>query len=377
MEKIQMVDLYNQYLHIKEDIDNAILECIESSQFIKGKQFDQFQLNLAEYLNVSKVIACGNGTDALQIAIMALGLEKGDEVIVPAFTYAATAEVIGLLGLTPVIVDVDYDTFNITVDKIKNALTNKTKLVVPVHLFGQCADMEPIIELANQHSFTLIEDTAQALGANYTFKNGFSKKAGCLGNIGCTSFFPSKNLGCFGDGGAVYTDDNYLAEKIKMIASHGQSKQYVHEVIGVNSRLDNIQASILLEKLKHLDNYNLSRQEVANFYDSALGNINNIIIPAREKKSTHVFHQYTIKVKNNQRDALKKYLSNQGIPSMIYYPKALHHQKAFASLVKRGGSLEISEQLCSEVLSLPIHTEMSKNQLQYIVDHIIHFFYEN
>lgn len=374
MEKIQMVNLHYQYIRIKEEIDNAILECITSSQFIKGEKFEQFQIELANFLNVNRVIACGNGTDALQIAIMALNLKPGDEVIIPGFTYVATAEVVALLGLTPVIVDVDYETFNITADNIKKAITDKTKLVVPVHLFGQCVDMEPILSLANEYNLYIIEDNAQALGAEYTFKDGSTKKTGCIGDIGCTSFFPSKNLGCFGDGGAVYTNNLVYAEKIKMIANHGQITQYSHDIIGVNSRLDNIQAAILLEKIKYLNNYNQSRLKVADVYDKAFKDIDELIIPLRQENSTHVFHQYTLKVKNNKRDSLKQYLAEKSIPSMIYYPKSLHAQNAFKDLVKISGHLEIAEQLCKEVISLPIHTEMANDQIEYIINHIVNFF---
>lgn len=372
---IQMVDLRNQYLRIKDEIDSAILSCIESTQFIKGKKFDEFQLALAKYLNVSKVIACGNGTDALQIAMMALGLKKGDEVIVPAFTYIATAEVIGLLGLTPVMVDVDAQSFNITAKAIEEAITEKTKLVVPVHLFGQCADMESILAITQKHNIYTIEDTAQAIGANYTFSNGQVKKAGCIGDIGCTSFFPSKNLGCFGDGGAMYSDNLDIAETLRIIANHGQPKQYTHDIIGVNSRLDTLQAAILLEKLKYLDEYNVQRNKVADTYDNAFKNIDGLETPFRVSNSTHVFHQYTLKIKNNRRDSLKSFLSEKGIPSMIYYPKPLHLQKAYANLGRQIGDLHTSIQLCQEVLSLPIHTEMSEEQLNYITHTVISFFH--
>lgn len=374
LEKIQMVDLKNQYLRIKEDIDSAILSCIESTQFIKGAKFEAFQIALANYLNVEKVIACGNGTDALQISMMALNLKHGDEVIVPAFTYIATAEVIGLLGLTPVMVDVDPQTFNITPEVIRQAITDKTKLVVPVHLFGQCADMEGILKVTNEHNIYVIEDTAQAIGASYTFENGQIKMAGCMGDIGCTSFFPSKNLGCFGDGGAMYSNNVELAETLRMIANHGQPKQYTHDIIGVNSRLDTLQAAILLEKLKYLDEYNERRQQVAKYYDNAFKECNFLEIPFRNPNSTHVFHQYTLKIKEGKRDKLKTYLSENGIPSMIYYPKPLHHQKAYSNLGRQVGDLVLSEQLCKEVLSLPIHTEMDEEQLAHITKTLLNFF---
>lgn len=374
MSKIQMVDLQKQYHRLKAEIDEAIFSTIESSQFIRGNHFASFQLELAQYLGAEKVIACANGTDALQIALMALGLQKGDEVIVPAFTYVATAEVIGLLGLKPVMIDVNPKSFNITADLVAEAITDKTKLIVPVHLFGQCTDMEPILKLAQAKNIKIIEDTAQAIGAEYTFDDGSIKKAGCIGDIGTTSFFPSKNLGCFGDGGALYSNSLDLAEKIRMIANHGQSVQYIHDVIGVNSRLDGLQAGILRVKLKELDDFALRRNQVADYYDKHLKDISYIETPFREPNSTHVFHQYTIKVKDNQRDNLRKFLASKDIPSMVYYPMPLHHQKAFKDIGKIIGNLDISEQLCNEVLSLPIHTEMEVEQLAYIVENIREFF---
>lgn len=371
---IQMVDLQKQYHRLKAEIDEAIFSTIESSQFIKGNHLTSFQEELANYLNVAKVIGCANGTDALQIALMALGLQKGDEVIVPAFTYVATAEVIGLLGLTPVMIDVQPDSFNITDELVAEAITDKTKLIVPVHLFGQCTDMEPILALAKQKGIAIVEDTAQAIGATYTFADGSSQKAGCIGDIGTTSFFPSKNLGCFGDGGALYTNDLGLAEKIRMIANHGQSVQYIHDVIGVNSRLDGLQAGILRVKLRQLDDFAFRRNQVADYYDKNLGDIASIEIPFRQPNSTHVFHQYTIKVKDNQRDSLRKYLQEKAIPSMVYYPMPLHHQKAFKDIGKTIGNLAVSEQIVKEVLSLPIHTEMETTQLDYIIENIRTFF---
>ncbi len=373
-ENIQMVDLQSQYQRLKEQIDDAIFSTINSSKFIKGPNNSSLQTELAEYLNVKKVVNCANGTDALQLALMALDLKTGDEVIVPAFTYVATAEVIGLLGLTPVLVDVDYHSFNTTADIIEEAISEKTKLIVPVHLFGQCSDMEPIMKLATQHNLFVVEDTAQAIATTYTFADGRKVKAGCMGNIGTTSFFPSKNLGCYGDGGALFSDDETLAEKLRMIANHGQSVQYVHDAIGINSRLDDIQAAILRVKLQELDDFNIRRNKVADFYDSALKDIDKVIIPHRQYNSTHVFHQYTIKVKDGLRDDLKLFLQQKGIPSMIYYPKPLHHQKAYASISKIGSSLAVSEKLCDEVLSLPIHTEMNDSQLEYIIENINIFF---
>ena len=371
---IQMVDLKQQYLRLKEDIDLAIFDTIQKSQFIKGHNFNNFQSELAEYLRVAKLIACGNGTDALQIAMMSLDLKPGDEVIVPAFTYVATAEVIGLLGLKPVMVDVDSRTFNITADIIEEAINEKTKLIVPVHLFGQCTDMEPIMKLTHDYNLKVIEDTAQAIGAEYRYSNGETRKAGCIGDIGTTSFFPSKNLGCYGDGGAVFSNNIELAEKMRMVANHGQSVQYVHDIIGINSRLDEIQAAILRVKLRQLDNFAQRRNLVANHYDDELGHIAYLEIPFRQANSTHVFHQYTIKVKDNLRNDLKDFLKSKSIPCMIYYPRPLHKQKAFENLGKIVGNLAVSDQLCSEVLSLPIHTEMSIDQLNYITENIKSFF---
>lgn len=372
-----MVDLQSQYQKIKTDIDFAIQETINEAIFIKGPKVATFQQKLAEYLSVSNVITCGNGTDALQIAMMALNLKAGDEVIVPAFTYVATAEVIGLLGLTPIMIDVDPKTFNINGELVKQALSNKTKLIVPVHLFGQCTDMNEILEIAKANDLFVIEDTAQAIGAIYTDKNGISHKAGTMGTIGTTSFFPSKNLGCYGDGGGIYTNNNNLGNKLQMIANHGQPKQYTHDVIGVNSRLDAIQAAILLEKLKYLDKYNQERLKVANFYDEVFKDINELETPFRSPNSTHVFHQYTLKVKEGKRDALKVFLAEKDIPAMIYYPKPLHHQRAYQNLGRQVGDLSISEQLCLEVLSLPIHTEMNENQLNYITNTVLDFFKNN
>lgn len=369
-----MVDLHSQYLRLKTEIDTAMAETIASTQFIRGNHHNAFQDELEAYLGVKKVVNCANGTDALQIAMMALNLQPGDEVIVPAFTYVATAEVIGLLGLKPVMIDVDEHSFNINAAAVEEALSPKVKLLVPVHLFGQCTDMEPIMQLAAQNNLAIIEDTAQAIGADYTFANGQKAKAGCMGNIGTTSFFPSKNLGCYGDGGALYTNDEALAEKIRMVANHGQSVQYVHDVIGVNSRLDGLQAGILRVKLKYLDDFAQRRSAVAEHYDKNLGGIDAIAIPYRQPNSTHVFHQYTVRVKDGSRDSLKKYLAEKSIPSMIYYPKPLHHQKAFQNLGRTVGNLQNAEMLCKEVLSLPIHTEMTQPQLEYITGSIQDFF---
>lgn len=372
--KIEMVDLRGQYQKIKSDIDTAIQKCLDETAFIKGKQVTEFQNNLEKYLNVNQVVACANGTDALQLAMMALDLKQGDEVIIPAFTYIATAEVLALLGLRPVLVDVDYDTFNISSSLIESAITSKTRLIVPVHLFGQCYDMENIINLASEKNIFVVEDTAQAIGAKYTFSNGITKSAGAIGQIGCTSFFPSKNLGCYGDGGAVYTNDPNLGKRLNMIANHGQQKKYTHELIGVNSRLDTIQAAILNEKLRYIDEYNLARLNAANVYDDELGQIKEIEIPYRNPNSTHVFHQYTIKVKSGKRDELKNFLAQKGIPSMIYYPFPLHKQPAYKEMVITVGDLSVSSKLCSEVLSLPMHTELNEEQLSFIIEAIKQFY---
>jgi UDP-2-acetamido-2-deoxy-ribo-hexuluronate aminotransferase len=372
--KIEMVDLKGQYSKIQNEIDNAILECIRSANFINGPAVTEFSKNLSEYLGGAYVIPCANGTDALQIAMMALDLNPGDEVIVPSFTYVATAEVIGLLGLVPVMVDVDPIHFNITRENFKQAITPKTKAIVPVHLFGQCADMEPILALAKEHNLFVIEDTAQAIGAVYTFKDGTKKQAGSMGDIGCTSFFPSKNLGCYGDGGAIYTNNPELAERIKMIANHGQVKKYVHKYIGVNSRLDTIQAAILNIKLKHLDEYSNARKAAADRYDKLLAGISELITPVRAHNSTHVFHQYTLQVKNGKRDELKKHLETLGIPAMIYYPVPLNEQEAFKTIGVVIGSLNTTEELCRSVLSLPMHTELTDTQQVFISKHIQSFF---
>lgn len=371
---IQMVDLKSQYDKIKEEVDAGIQNCINNTTFINGPAVKEFQQAFEKYLNVKHVIPCANGTDALQIAMMALGLQPGDEVICPAFTYVATAEVIGLLGLKPVMVDADPNTFNIQLEGLENSLSSKTKAIVPVHLFGQSADMEKIMAFAEKHELFVIEDNAQAIGANYTFSNGRVKKTGTIGHIGCTSFFPSKNLGCFGDGGALMTNDDQLAETIRMIANHGQEKKYYHKVLGCNSRLDTIQAEILKVKLKHLDEYSGARNQMAVYYDENLENIEDLKIPVRASNSTHVFHQYTLQIKNGKRDQLQRYLAQQKIPSMIYYPLPLYKQEAFSRYVSEGFSLPVTEQLCKEVISLPIHTEFNEEVSAYIVSTIKSFF---
>ena len=370
---IQMVDLKGQYRKIKEEIDSSIQEVINSAAFINGPAVKDFQLSLQDYLNVKHVIPCANGTDALQIAMMALGLKPGDEVITADFTYVATAEVIGLLGLTPVLVDVDPKTFTIDVEQVKKKINSKTKAIVPVHLYGQCSDMETLLTIAKEHNLFIIEDVAQALGADYLFTDGTTKKAGTLGTIGCTSFFPSKNLGCYGDGGAMYTNDDALAAKMRMIAHHGQSVQYVHDVLGVNSRLDTIQAAVLNVKLKRLDEYAAARNAAANFYDSVFANVSSIIIPYRAKYSTHVFHQYTIKLNGIERKSLRDFLSSKGIPTMVYYPIPLHLQKAYQSERYTKGDFQETEVLCEQVLSLPMHTELDLETLNYIADTVKEF----
>ena len=369
-----MVDLKSQYLKIKPAIDTAIQTCIDTSSFIKGPQVNVFEKHFGQYLDVNHVISCANGTDALQISIMALGLQAGDEVIMPAFTYVATAEVTALLGLIPVLVDVDPHTFTISPTVLEAALSPKTKLVVPVHLFGQCAHMQLIADFCAAHDLLLLEDAAQAVGATYTFNDGKTSTAGAMGALGTTSFFPSKNLGCFGDGGAVYTNDDALAGKVRMIANHGQVRKYEHETVGVNSRLDSIQAAILTEKLAYLPTYTQARQQVADVYDAAFKNLSAVEIPYRLSQSTHVFHQYTLKVPATERDNLKEYLSRKNIPSMIYYPMPLHHQKAYAGVGRVSGDLSVTEELCKRVISLPMHTELSDDQTQYITEVVIDYF---
>ncbi len=372
--KIEMVDLKNQYAKIKSEIDHAMISCVESAEFINGSLVSEFSNNLSKYVGVKHVIPCANGTDALQISLMALDLKPGDEVIVPAFTYVATAEVIGLLNLVPILVDVMPEDFSINLEEVKKSITPKTKAIVPVHLFGQCAGMEELLKIAKKNNIYIVEDTAQAIGAKYTFKDGSIKQAGTIGDIGTTSFFPSKNLGCFGDGGAIFTNNDELAFRIKMMANHGQIIKYQHDVIGVNSRLDTLQAAILNIKLKYLDDYCLARNSAAEYYDKFLCKIEEISIPFRVNNSTHVFHQYTIKVKNKKRDELKSFLQKKGIPSMVYYPFPLHFQKAYKSNRFPKGSLPVSEKLCEDVLSLPIHTEMTNEILAYIVHSIKEFF---
>ncbi|MCF8378480.1 MAG: DegT/DnrJ/EryC1/StrS family aminotransferase [Bacteroidales bacterium] len=374
MENIQMVDLKGQYDKIKVEVNSAIQSVIDSSAFIKGPALKKFQKELETYMAVKHVIPCANGTDALQLALMGLNLKPGDEIITSPFTFIATIEVIQLLGLKPVLVDIDPDTFNINPENIKKAITSRTKAIMPVHLFGQCANMDKILELAETHNLFVIEDTAQAIGAKYNFNNGRTGKAGTLGHIGTTSFFPSKNLGAFGDGGAIFTNDDELAEKLSIIANHGMKQQYYYEQVGLNSRLDSLQAAILSVKLKYLDAYNKARQKAAAYYDTAFQENPQISPPFRFKNSEHIFHQYTLKVKNGKRDALKHFLNEKGIPAMIYYPVGLHLQEAYKNLGYVEGDFPITEKICTEVLSLPMHTELDELQLKYITESVNEFF---
>lgn len=374
MKKIQMVELFEQYLRLKDEIDPAIQEVINTSSFIKGKAVKSFQEELGNYLNIENVVGCANGTDALQLALMALDLKPGDEVITTPFTFISTVEVISLLQLKPVLVDVDPNTFNIDAANIESALTNKTRVILPVHLFGQSADMESILNIAEKHHLFVVEDNAQALGAEYTFQNGLIKKTGTMGTFGCTSFFPSKNLGAFGDGGAICTPDAKLAAKIQAMANHGMVKKYHYEHVGINSRLDTLQSAILRVKLQYLDEFNTARKNVANAYDQAFSQIHGLQIPARVSYSDHIFHQYTLQIKDNARDGLKNYLSNHNIPSMVYYPTPLHLQNAYKNLNYNPGDFPVTESLCNNVLSLPMHTEMTDEQLDYIISNVKQFF---
>ena len=373
MKKIQMVDLVSQYNNIKPAIDSAILNVIENAQFINGSEVSSFKEELEKYLGVNHVIPCANGTDALQIALMSLGLKPGDEVITPSFTYIATTEVMALLGLKPIFVDVDQNTFCMDSNLIEAVITEKTKAIVPVHLYGQSAPMNEIMEIANQYNLFVIEDNAQAIGCDYKLSNGKTVKTGTIGHIGCTSFFPSKNLGCFGDGGAIFTNDTELSIKIKMISNHGQSKQYYHDVVGCNSRLDNIQAAVLRIKLKELDKYNDARRKVADYYDSFFKQYPQITIPSRTENSTHVFHQYTLTLEGINRTELRSYLADNDIPAMIYYPVPAHKQKMFESFGSADIILPITDWLTERVISLPIHTEMNEEQLNKICNTVAEF----
>ena len=367
MKKIEMVDLCGQYEKIKDAVDAGIQEVIDTTQFVKGGKVKEFEQQLAQYLGVKHVIAVGNGTDALQIALMALGLKPGDEVITPTFTFIATAEVVALLGLTPVVVDVDYDTMCVTAEAIERAITPKTKAIVPVHLFGQNADMEAILAVARKHNLFVVEDACQSMGSRYTFSDGRVAASGTMGNIGCTSFFPSKNLGCYGDGGALFTNDDELANKICVIANHGMEVRYHHDMVGVNSRLDSIQAAVLLAKLPHLDEYIKARQRAAEYYNEAFKGDERLLTPVVGKGTTHAFHQYTLRCVGVNRDELREQLAAKGVPAMIYYPIPLHQQKAYQDPRYKDGDFPVAERLAREVLSLPMHTELDAEQLGYIV----------
>ena len=373
MKNIQMVDLRSQYEKIKPEINAGIQDVIDTSSFIKGVKVTDFQHALELYLNVKHVIPVGNGTDALQIALMALGLKSGDEVITPTFTFVSTAEVVALLDLTPVLVDVDFDTFNISLESLRKAITPKTKAIIPVHLFGQNADMEGILLLAKEHNLFVVEDACQSIGSIYTFSDGRHVQSGCMGDIGCTSFFPSKNLGCFGDGGAIFTNNDELAVKMRAIANHGMVVRYYHDVVGVNSRLDSIQAAVLEVKLKHLDEYCNSRKLAATYYHNAFAGNDKIITPITAEYTSHVFHQYTLKLKDVNRIELINFLEKKGIPAMVYYPVSLHLQKAYQDPCYISGDFPVAEKLNECVLSLPMHTELTEEQLMYITRTILEF----
>ncbi len=381
MRKIQMVDLKGQYSKIKEEVDSSVLEVLDSTAYINGPKVHEFQKNLESYLGIKHVIPCANGTDALQIAMMGLGLKPGDEVITADFTFAATVEVIALLQLTPVLVDVDPVNFNIDIDAIKKAITPKTKAIVPVHLFGMCANMEAIMQIANDHNLFVIEDNAQAIGSTYTYTNGEKAKAGTIGHVASTSFFPSKNLGCYGDGGAIFTNDDDLAHTIRGIVNHGMYQRYHHDVVGVNSRLDSIQAAVLDIKLKKLDIYNNARQNAARAYNKAFEGQTNIITPTGKDVCSgicdscdcHVFHQYTLRIINSDRDALVKHLNDKGIPCGVYYPIPLHRQKAYLDERYNEDDFTVTNQLVKEVISLPMHTELDDEQIEFITSSVISF----
>jgi UDP-2-acetamido-2-deoxy-ribo-hexuluronate aminotransferase len=375
MKSIQMVDLVSQYAKIKEEVNIEINKVLENATFINGPSVHEFQKALEAYLDVKHVIPCANGTDALQVIMMAHDFPKGSEVIVPSFTYVATVEVIALLGLTPVFVEVYPDTFNVDIDDLKSKITDKTVAIAPVHLYGQCAHMEPIMQIASDNGLKVFEDTAQAIGADYIFSDGRKAKPGTIGHAGATSFFPSKNLGAYGDGGAIMTNDDELAKKLRMIVNHGQSERYYHDSIGVNSRLDSIQAAILKVKLQYLDQYNAARQAVANRYNEAFASTDEIITPITADYTNHVYHQYTVKLKDaSKREALNKFLADKQIPSMIYYPVPNHLQKAYSYYGYKEGDMANTEDLCSRVISFPIHTEMEENQQNFIINNVLAFF---
>jgi dTDP-4-amino-4,6-dideoxygalactose transaminase len=373
MKEIRMVDLQGQYEKIKPEIDKAIQEVITSTSFINGPAVRDFQVDLEKYLDVKHVIPCANGTDALQVAMMGLGLKPGDEVITTSFTFIATAEVIALLGLSPVLVDVDADTFNIDPVAIRKAITPKTKAIVPVHLFGQSADMEEIMNIATEHNLYVIEDTCQAIGSDYIFSDGISKKAGTIGHVAGMSFFPSKNLGCYGDGGAIFTNDDDLAKMLRSVVNHGMTVRYYHDHIGVNSRLDSIQAAVLKVKIQYLDEYIKARQAAADYYDKAFANHPKLKIPVRAKNSTHVFHQYTLVINGLDRDEMQKFLASKNIPAMIYYPVPMHMQKAYHDPRYKEGDFPVTEFLAKHVISLPMHTELEEEQLHFITNSILEF----
>ena len=373
MRPIQMVDTKSQYHKIKSEVDQAVLDVMESSAFINGKPVQDFAANLSAYLGVKHTIPCANGTDALQIAMMALGFQPGDEVITPSFTYIATTEVIALLKLTPIFVEVDPSTFCLDPASLEKAITPRTKAIVPVHLYGHAAPMEEIMAIAQKHNLYVIEDNAQAIGCDYTFSNGTKKKTGAIGHIGATSFYPSKNLGAFGDGGAIFTNDDELAIKLKMIANHGQSKRYYHDVVGCNSRLDTIQAAILNIKLRHLDEYIIARRAAADFYDKAFAGNIKITTPYRAPYSHHVFHQYTLQLEGVNRDALNVFLAENNVPSMIYYPVPGHKQKMFEQFGSASINMPVTDWLTERVISLPMHTELSEDQLNYITSNVLEF----
>jgi UDP-2-acetamido-2-deoxy-ribo-hexuluronate aminotransferase len=373
MNKIAMVDLKGQYENIKQELDKAIAGVIDSTAFINGPAVKEFQENLEKYLGVKHVIPCANGTDALQVSMMALGLKPGDEVITTSFTFIATAEVIALLGLTPVLVDVDPDTFNIDPLTVERAITSRTKAIVPVHLFGQCADMDALMEIAKRHNLFVIEDACQSIGADYIFSDGKHAKSGTIGQMGCTSFFPSKNLGCYGDGGAIFTNDDELARQLRVVVNHGMVVRYYHDYVGVNSRLDSIQAAILNVKLRKLDDYAAARNAAASYYDKAFANNPKLKTPSRFKNSTHVFHQYTLVTKDIDRAKLVEFLAAREIPAMIYYPVPLHMQKAYLDPRYKEGDFPVTEALCRSVVSLPMHTELTEEQLNHITTGVLDF----
>jgi UDP-2-acetamido-2-deoxy-ribo-hexuluronate aminotransferase len=374
MREIQMVDLKAQYNKIGSEVDEAIRSVLKSTAFIKGPEVKLFEEELQKYLGVNHVISCANGTDALQIAMIASGLKPGDEVITTNFTFIATVEVVAFLGLKPVLVEPEEGSFNISPEAIQKAITPKTKAIVPVHLFGQCADMEEIMKIAVKYNLSVIEDAAQATGADYLYNDGSLKKAGTIGQIGTTSFFPSKNLGCYGDGGALYTNDDNLAAKMRSISNHGMKVRYYHDDIGINSRLDTIQAAILRVKLKNLDSYNSARRAAADFYDKAFSGCNDIKVPERMNFSSHIFHQYTVKIQNGNRQQLKDYLESEKVPSMIYYPIPLNMQEAYSYLGYKKGGFPVTEKLCNEVISLPMHPDLDQDQLEYITKSVLNFF---